>query len=71
MDEYPPDHKFGMRVPKGGSDCQKCRFREGQMCRNPYFNKAVGNKIPAPVDEYCCDVFEPLSGGKGKLYSRG
>lgn len=58
---YPPDHKFGMRVPEGGSDCSKCVYvsADSQRCRNKYFiqwNKS--NKLPAPATQYCCDVFE-------------
>lgn len=58
--EYPADHKPGMRVPKGGSDCSKCRyFKAPQTCRNEYFQKWRGSdRIPAPPDEYCSDWFE-------------
>lgn len=61
--EYPADHKVGMVVPKGGSDCEKCEYRDGQNCKNKYFNQAVGKTIPAPVDEYCCDFFEASDAG--------
>ena len=61
---YPADHKVGMRVPKGGSDCAKCEYVDGQYCGNKYFQKWNGSdKIPAPTNEYCCDFFEP---GKSK-----
>jgi len=68
--EYPPDHLFGMEVPKGGSACSKCVFlsKDGKHCGNEYFQKwqrsvIIGpppdtSLIPAPADEYCCDVFE-------------
>lgn len=68
--EYPEDHQVGMRVPKGGSDCAKCEYVEGQNCRNEYFNRAVGKKIPAPVNEYCCDFFE-IAKPKDKDYFFG
>lgn len=59
--EYPDDHQPGMRVPKGGSDCAKCEYFKGnQKCGNEYFIKWNGSdKIPAPVDQYCSDWFEP------------
>lgn len=59
--EYPPDHEPGMRVPKGGSNCAKCEYYEGSNhCGNEYFQKWRGsNVIPAPVDSYCSDWFEP------------
>lgn len=60
--EYPADHQAGMRVPKGGSDCQKCRFlgSDRKTCTNQNFIRWNGsNLIPAPIDEYCSDWFEP------------
>lgn len=58
--EYPADHKPGMKVPKGGSDCAKCRyFKPPQTCRNKYFQAWRGSdRIPAPPDQYCSDWFE-------------
>lgn len=59
--EYPPDHKAGMRVPKGGSSCASCEYYKGKMiCGNEYFIRWNGSaKIPAPApDEYCSDWFE-------------
>lgn len=59
LPEYPADHKLGMRVPKNGSDCKKCEYVKGQECLNKIFVQWNGsNTIPAPVDEYCCDMFE-------------
>lgn len=56
---YPASHKVGMKVPKGGSDCAKCEYVNGQNCSQPQFVRwNGGNKIPAPTDEYCCDFFE-------------
>lgn len=58
--QYPAGHKLGMRVPKGGSDCAKCEYVDGQKCKNTLFVKWNGsNIIPAPTNEYCCDLFEP------------
>jgi hypothetical protein len=49
-----------MRVPQGGSMCANCRYVRGQTCTNKYFIEYYGtNKIPAPIDEYCSDWFEP------------
>lgn len=65
--EYPADHKFGMAVPEGGSNCEKCEYLAGsQKCGNEYFirsakvpNKAAGSdKIPVKTSRFCCDVFE-------------
>jgi len=56
---YPQNHKVGMKVPKGGSDCAKCEYVSGQKCTN---KKWVGwhgsDKIPEPTDQYCCDFYE-------------
>lgn len=47
-----------MRVPKGGSDCAKCEYVDGQNCTQKDFVKwNGGNKIPGPIDAYCCDFF--------------
>lgn len=57
---YPADHKVGMKVPKGGSDCAKCEYVRDTDCANPSF---VGwnygqHKIPGDIHAYCCDFFE-------------
>lgn len=58
LPEYPADHKVGMKVPKGGSNCAKCEYVSGNNCANKYFVAWLGtNKIPAPIDSYCCDFF--------------
>ncbi len=64
---YPVDHKLGMVVPKGGSDCAKCKFLVKKFhCRNKGFQKWMKDNfpevedpslLPAPPDEYCCDLF--------------
>ena len=57
--QYPADHKLGMRVPKGGSDCAKCEYVDGQKCTNKIFVRwNGGSTIPEPTDQYCCDLFE-------------
>lgn len=57
--KYPADHQLGMRVPEGGSDCRKCEYVDGQKCTNPIFIRWLGSDtIPAPVNKYCCDLFE-------------
>jgi broad specificity phosphatase PhoE len=56
---YPPDHKVGMVVPVGGSNCAKCEYVNGQNCKQTQFvewNRS--SEIPAPVDSYCCDMYE-------------
>jgi hypothetical protein len=60
---YPKGHKLGMRVPLGGSDCAKCEYVSGANCTHTVFIKWNGGaKIPDPVDEYCCDLFEARKG---------
>lgn len=58
--EFPKDHQPGMRVPKGGSSCAKCKYlKPGNRCGNEYFQQWHGSdKIPAPAAEYCSDWFE-------------
>lgn len=56
---YPSDHKLGMRVPQGGSNCAKCEYIDGKACKNRVFVRWNGSTtIPEPVDCYCCDMFE-------------
>ena len=59
--ELPPDHRPGMRVPKGGASCAKCKYYAGHnRCGNEYFQQWRGSDvIPAPPDQYCSDWFEP------------
>lgn len=65
---YPPDHKLGMKIPKGGSSCANCYALDAKTkknCTNKYFqkwNKEENNakdpsKLPAPPDQYCCDLY--------------
>jgi hypothetical protein len=59
LPKYPKDHPLGMVVPKGGSDCAKCKFLVDEThCREPHFRQWNGGpELPAPADEYCCDFF--------------
>lgn len=59
--EYSSDHKAGMEVPEGGSNCEKCEYvrSDGTECANKYFQQWHGsNQLPLPADRYCCDWFE-------------
>jgi broad specificity phosphatase PhoE len=60
--QYPPDHKPGMKVPKGGSNCAKCEYlkdADKKLCGNEYFIKWNGSElIPGEIDAYCSDYFE-------------
>ena len=59
---YPKDHKPGMRVPEGGSMCANCEYlnKDKKTCGNPHFIKWNGSAtIPAPIDSYCSDWYEP------------
>lgn len=57
---YPPNHKVGMKVPVGGSNCDKCEYlKSPQKCGETHFiqwNKS--DTIPVSTNEYCCDFFE-------------
>jgi hypothetical protein len=64
--EYPPDHQAAMEVPKGGSNCAKCKFlgRDRKNCTNKFFIKWQGpdkpagsSLIPLSIDRYCSDWF--------------
>jgi broad specificity phosphatase PhoE len=58
---YPPDHKFGMTVPEGGSNCAKCEYLgdDKLTCTNKYYVDWNGSEvIPGKIEAYCCDVFE-------------
>jgi hypothetical protein len=66
---YPKDHRFGLKVPKGGSSCAKCFFisKDGKHCGSDYFQhwqKSLDvedpSLIPGPADAYCCDVFRAM-----------
>jgi hypothetical protein len=63
---YPPGHRPGMRVPRGGSSCATCRYlsKDREHCSNEHFRRWHGSdKLPAPADEYCSDWYE-MRGGK-------
>lgn len=68
---YPKNHQFGMRVPKGGSNCAKCRFlgKDHKTCDNEHFQKWNGSKfLPLPDEVYCCDVFEAAKEQAGQRF---
>lgn len=56
----PPNHQLGMRVPKGGSSCASCEYLASDTtCGNDGFIAWNGSaNLPAPKDEYCCDLYE-------------
>lgn len=61
--KLPVSHIGGIRVPKGGSSCNNCRFvsADGTQCSNLYFVEWNGGNpiLPYPADEYCSDWYEP------------
>jgi hypothetical protein len=59
--ELPSDHQPGMRVPQGGSSCASCEYLTSKKtCGNKYFREWNGSStIPAPIDSYCSDWYEP------------
>ncbi len=60
--DYPPDHKLGMRVPMGGSNCAKCEYlsSDHKHCKQKEFIKwQHGNdELPMSDDIFCCDLFQ-------------
>lgn len=60
----PPDHQLGMRVPRGGSNCAKCKYLASPRdCGNDGFRKWNGTgRLPDPAEEYCCDLYETARG---------
>jgi len=64
---YPKDHVPALRVPKGGSSCASCEYLapDRTNCTNTYFIRWHGSaRIPAPIDEYCSDWYEPSDKAK-------
>ncbi|HEY6339327.1 MAG TPA: hypothetical protein VIW68_12610 [Candidatus Sulfotelmatobacter sp.] len=68
MPDLPPDHVAAIRVPKGGSMCGNCEYlgADQKTCKAEGFikwqgpNKPAGSdRIPAPIDSYCSDWYEP------------
>jgi hypothetical protein len=63
--QYPPNHKPGMEVPKGGSSCASCEYlnSDKKTCSSQYFIKWNGSeRIPMPDGDptrYCSDFYEP------------
>lgn len=60
--KYPPNHKPGMKVPKGGSNCANCKFLKDdrKSCGEPNFIAWNGSPIiPGQIDSYCSDWYMP------------
>lgn len=57
---YPKDHALGAIVPEGGSMCANCEYlRPGGNCAQKLFISWNGGpKIPGPIKNYCCDMYE-------------
>jgi hypothetical protein len=59
---YPEDHKPGMKVPLGGSNCGNCLYWDGSDCENEYYRKWNNGSGKIPVDNpegYCSDWWTP------------
>lgn len=69
----PTGHKLGMRVPRGGSRCGNCRFLSSSTtCGNDGFIEWNGGPdLPAPKDEYCCDLYEHGHAAGGRAMADG
>ena len=72
--DLPPDHKFGMRVPRGGSNCAKCTYigQDRKSCTNTYFQNWRDKEgardpaaLPAPAAELLLRRVRNGLGGKG------
>jgi len=67
---HPLGHQVGERVPKGGSSCANCSWLRERRCANKYFQlwrrEEEGAEdpglLPAPPDEYCCDLWAEFGG---------
>ena len=61
---FPPNHKAGMQITKGGSMCANCEYwvKKGNKCNSEYWLKwNDGNdQIPVAADEYCCNWWEAI-----------
>ena len=60
----PPNHKAGLKVPKGGSCCANCKWwvPEKKICASTYYQEwAQTDTIPYPADEYCTNWWEPIA----------
>lgn len=70
LPQYPADHKVGMEVPEGGSNCDKCSHLTGpQKCDDKEFVEWNGSKtIPGPTGRYCCDFFGTRTAEKRKTF---
>ena len=77
---YPPDHKFGMEVPDGGSACSKCEYLADNKkdCSEEHFiewqrrnGAEKPEKIPGKITAYCCDNFEEATKQLTRENSRG
>jgi hypothetical protein len=52
----PPYHRYGEKVPKGGSKCANCEYLADNKvdCNNQNFIAwNHGPRIPGKIDEYC------------------
>jgi hypothetical protein len=60
---YPADHKPGMAVPKGGSNCANCEYlkdADKKLCGEENFVRWNGSAtIPGEIDSYCSDWYSP------------
>lgn len=62
--ELPKNHKAVMKVTKGGSSCQNCKFVDvdRHTCNNKYYikwNGGNGKLSDSPLDEICSDWWQP------------
>lgn len=60
--KLPISHKAGIKVPKGGSSCDNCKYYQSEgQCGNKYWVEWNGGDSTIPSDspdEYCCDWWE-------------
>lgn len=58
----PPEHRAGMRVPRGGSSCASCKFVSEDLkhCSNERWQRWSGtDELPEAAEEYCSDWWSP------------
>ena len=70
LPKYPADHKVGMEVPEGGSNCDKCEYLKGpQKCGESHFIEWNGSdRIPVKTSRFCCDFFETKKRTRGDRF---
>lgn len=70
LPKYSADHKVGMEVPEGGSNCDKCaHLVSPQKCDDEEFVEWNGSsRIPVKTSRYCCDFFKAKAKSEDRFF---